>query len=486
LKLDRKPSASVLSRVGALSGFILVAAIGTLSFAAEFSGQVGLQSDVYMQSFPMGEGLSSSLTSISTQFELKEPSNEAGFRFGVDVGGMVSSQKEVWSLYSSELYLALRFVSDSKQSVHQISFLQKHLGLKENQQSPQWSELDSRWNLGIFEPRYQLDYLRPVSTGLTGLFYEAEVANESSGVWQIAVFGSPFFIPEQGAPISFNAGKCTPLSPWVSCPSSETLLLNQSTTILYDLKVPPLSELLLGKWGGGVHLGYQTSTWKLSGSYLYKPVNQIGIGFEAISFLDTPEVANVIIQPRVLYHHIIAADLAFGIAESADVWVSVVGERPGSDNFSPELTTQKITNAVLTSGGIDLEITRSWMAQFSYLNVQGGVGESVGPLMRESISPFDSRYNFSSAIRVGSRSDLPFVPASKARLQSFWTYDLKNKGSWLGIEAAILPDPQFAIQVGADFLSLLGRPTLPVGAGQTILTKYLSNDRVYGGISYVF
>ena len=67
-----------------------------------------------------------------------------------------------------------------------------------------------------------------------------------------------------------------------------------------------------------------------------------------------------------------------------------------------------------------------------------------------------------------------------------WLYDQEQKGSILSMLLGVQPVKAFNIQLGVDILGTDADDSTSAQAGQEFLQQYQANDRVYGGMQYVF
>jgi hypothetical protein len=365
-----------------------------------------------------------------------------------------------------------------------------------------WNHLDEEWRLGIWQPRYRWDYLRPDTVALTGLTIEVE-----QPLFKAVLFGTLVSVPERGVPISNDNGQLISDSPWFISPPNKIQVMDRDTPLKYDLQIPPMKDLLL-HWGvsGMVRVGDKTGPW-LSGGYAYKPMNQLLLMYQGQLVVDgnrsTVDVADVPVLPRVVYHHLISAEAGFN-HEVVSAWVSALMDRPGQD-YGPVLTRtwteQTVTRSIAISPTLQFHITdekeNRMKAEFSYLYQDGGNGPDVsgdGNALLGGQSVFESRYPYQSAVKAGGELDMPGLlstigihNAGTVVVASSLLYDTKNHGSILSMDFKYLPTSRWEIGLGADVLG--SQDPQGVGSKQTpndFIGRYQANDRVRAGVRYVF
>ena len=358
-----------------------------------------------------------------------------------------------------------------------LSPVQVALGRK----TESWNKLDQFWSLGIWEPRFRWDYLAPQEVGLMGTF-----ATLDQHWFRLTAFGSPIFIPERGVPVEFKDGVFTSLSPWFLNLPSQGNLLGTPTPIRYQLVSPSVMDIV-SHFGLGFlfRVGEKTGPWGSVG-YTYKPINQLLIGYDGKYDLSTTTIkANL--YPRVLYHELTSLEVGYG-GTPVEGWISMLKEQPIRDQTLPSLRTQEIQDSLALASmlGIDLwgKGASATRVELGSLLQWGGDAPDLGPDSQPGVNTFESRYPFQNAGVVSVKTPL------FGRLGRHWTvlgkmlYDFGNLGTILETEVKYSPNPKWMMTLGLEVLG--STRELQAGATMDFISRYRANDRVHGGISYVF
>ncbi len=345
----------------------------------------------------------------------------------------------------------------------------------------EWSLLDEAWKLGVWQPRLRWDYLQPQTAGLTGLFFEQQAGNWA----KLTLFGSPVFIPEQGAPFQVSNGQFHSSSPWFSPPLSSLDLFGRQTTVDYTLHTPSIRQIVQQpSWGVSGLVGQSQGPWGRV-SYAQKPVNQIMVDYDGTLDLSDLE-AKINIYPKVVQHHVgtIESGLNLGPVRS---WVSGLAEapvKPTYDSNRPERTQQMLGTSFAAGPGVDWDIVgtgaQAITAHASYIRLWGGEANDQGPLSPKNGSVFESRFPYRNAFNLGMT-----VPFYDFTSRGQFVYDTSQKAAIVSGGLQYHPGTHWVLSAGAD---LIGVEPLS-GAPQprtNMIRRFQTNDRAYGGVSYVF
>lgn len=362
----------------------------------------------------------------------------------------------------------------------------------------QWSSLDEIWEMGIWQPRFRWDYLRPESVGLGGVFLSVH-----QPAVQFTVMGSPGFIPERGVQVAFENGAVTSESPWFLPPPSEISVLGHKTAVSYNLILPRVSEVVR-RPGVNVQLrfGEETGPW-IAAAYAYKPMNQLLLAYDGYLQLNDQgdKKATATVFPRLLYHHL--NSLEAGIRQSSfRASVSALSERPVRDKTPAGWTTQEVEPALAVSPSVNFSLQgandESAQIGLSYLRVWGGSapdGGAGGSFVSSGGSVFESRYPFAQAAQFNLQTNLAALHPSwnwgrRINLDTRLLQDIRNQGTLLSWEMRFHPQSHLELALGADILGALGSDSHPDSAlsspSTNFIDRYRKNDRFHAGISYVF
>jgi hypothetical protein len=363
-----------------------------------------------------------------------------------------------------------------------LSFMpEKSVEITLGRKKKMWSQMDSFWQLGLWQPKYAIDTLRPEQQGLTGLFIDRNEEN-----FGFLFFASPIFIPTMGPEIREESGSLRSDSRWYKQPISEISFGQRVNSFVYKLDIPEVAKLAVNpSLGLSLRFGQQENGLSSRVSYARKPVNDLILkrkNFKAA----TQDRLDVTVQPDINFHHIYSADLGY---ENAFIKgsVSYVADQPFEKRPDKDQIQQKLYALQATSAQAELflEQALNWPVrlQAGWFKLQGGKLEDIADDgSPDDFQLFDRRMNFSNSLMFGIEGEMTRFAAKPLLGRLKYLYDQDQKGSLLSTEVSFFANANMAFLVGADFLGVDDENRDPNG----FLNQFRANDRIYGGLTYVF
>lgn len=348
-----------------------------------------------------------------------------------------------------------------------------------------WSQVDQDWQLGLWQPKSLLDSLRPEDQGLTGVFYKHQYDQ-----YEILAYASPVFIPTMGPEVKEKNGSLVSDSRWYRTPSQTFPLFGKDTSLVYDMDVPDIGRLV-GHAGGGIRMkigGQRDGFWS-SFNLGYKPVNSLLLKYRAKLFLpeQDPQTGEVTISPEVGRHTIWGGDIGYRVGDSMFA-ISFLQDKPDSavpdeswvlQNPQPLKAYSAHFESALSSGWFDTPVG----LKLSYLKIDGG---KIRDYDREGVefgAIFEDRTNFRNA--ASARLDFSTAVGGKRLMTAFkFMREFEQRGSLMNTEVMYYPTRPIALVLGVDILGVDDDSEANADTG--FLNQFRANDRVYGGMSYVF
>lgn len=392
---------------------------------------------------------------------------------GIDIGASYGiNVPDYLSIYAPEGYFRFMLGNEPRVNSPLLTFGRK---------KDRWSLLDSYWELGLWQPQYRWDFLRPEEQGLVGAFFELP-----KQAIRLVLFASPLFVPESGPSYRIRNGKLVSNNPWFFEPT-ESILINNTTAadVRYTPNIPPIEEIVRkGSFGGTVEVGARSAGLWARGSYIYKPRNQLALPFTGVLKLDSSgSYVDVQIYPKVPFHHLAAFDFGFK-GEKFSVWMSSLYDKPLGEEY-PDLNYQVLYPTFFASPGIEFSDTNSGGTTYglmvSYLSKTGEEPQEFGPAVNPQTPTFGLPYNFTNAGRAAVRLSFPV----KGQLRSSWslayTYNFDDEATWIKFVSDWMLTEKYRAAFEADLIGSTAPRT-----DNHFLSRYRGNDRVIGSVSMVF
>lgn len=344
------------------------------------------------------------------------------------------------------------------------------------------SEADQAFNLGLVNPYFTQDFLSFQKQGLVGLHYDLNTKNWGGGLSAL-----PIYLPNQGPSVQEKYGKIEGSNRWVKKPPAQFAFNDNNKEIVYSINYTEVSKLVFSPGAiAYARLGQVDNQVHFVASYSRRPMNEPVL--ERETYADLNVVGNVNLVPQVLYDDLYTADLRFK-NESVKTSLSYISDRPQNkiarDFYS--IQTLKPLNGMTASVDYSLETKSKNKYNFGLAlgAFSGGEIIDLNSDGTENIFTFSKqRLQYKMPTQVSFGSDLLSF-GSKTLYSNFkWLYDREQKGSVFTTEFNLNNESQkgLAAHLGFDILGTEEQKTDDIG----FIQQFQANDRVYGGLDYVF
>lgn len=346
-----------------------------------------------------------------------------------------------------------------------------------------WSRFDEQWGLGIWQPQLRWDYVNPEAQGLTGLF-----AHHESKKFRLLAYASPIFLPDQNPRFNIKDGQIESSNRWFRPPVSQLQIENGIDSIEYVVEKPSIEEVVVqDRWSYALSLAagdIDDGIWALA-SYAEKPLNQLHLG------IDPTQVLNIssgkftpIVHPVVVYHKLATVEAGYSGVDTHS-WLSVTWEKPEAPDIPAHWEQSELSKALYTSANLAHRLpgrlSRTKLT-WSYL-VRA---DEMAFNQRESVveGQIDSslqRFTFRNVGALQARSLWWATARSKFETVVRYLFSFEDNGEWLSFGLAYSPQKNWTWNLGFD---LFGAPEET--AAPSFFGYYQGNDRIQGGLTYVF
>ncbi len=454
-------------------------ALASFAYGA-VNGELSLENYQYLGDFEHHQSRSKNWIHFGLRGDAQNRYFEA--KYDLDVTDVSDSDVHSNYFLPAEAYITTNWLAESLK----ISFGRKVLT---------WSELDQDWNLGLWQPRWRWDYLKPKEFGFTGVFFEMKYP-----AFHFLAFVSPVFIPEHGAPIQNVNGQLRSGTRWFVSPPSEFEFKTQTTGITYDVDFDEGKIVSQESFGFLTQVGdLDQGVWARM-AYANKPLNQLGFDIMRNSFVDE---TNIYIRPRVLRHELTSMDLGYAHryyrVTVSYLFDSVKRDRvPTQNSFKTDDHSARLFSnqedvfyqdydpVQVFSTKIKFPFSQLIDRYFElkYFRAFGGESRTRGDGLFVNTIQFDSRLDFNNAIGISLRERLGQIRYFPIFGEISSLYDFDQKGSIISVLTHL--EATYALQFlfGFDLLSV--ETTDLDSRSNGFIDRYKSNDRFFVGMKYVF
>ncbi len=430
----------------------------------------------------------------STQF-LDTPERYADHSFFYDVSGVLSSSRSLLnSVNVAQMYWAWNLESNSSDGVHldpnipsgklsvqsvmsrdksqpEANELKLYIGRKKED----WSSLDERWGMGLFQPVYRWNPLDPSLQGLTGLFLKKKWNPQL----ETEIFYSDLFLPDQGPSFEIENGQFVEGNPWFRRPPQKVALYGSETDIHYNLIKPDVKDVALNKESIAFRIKGQIQRATVQMSLSRKPIFQLPIAYRGFFNIAKGNVVDADILPKVYFHTLYGGDASYQ-GEIMDIGMSVVHEIPDADrnHFDSGWTYPKYENTTMYSPYVRIRPTKKLGLLLQTLWMNGGGVTEVGPDADPNRDPLVTRYRFRQANQIILETKSLGSPRLSTQLS--YTESPFYKFKLLSFEA------HYLASVNTRFFAELDLIDSETNLSKNDISNYRDNDRGVVGGSYVF
>lgn len=336
-----------------------------------------------------------------------------------------------------------------------------------------WNELDGRWDLGVWQPMFKWNPLNPESQGLVGIFWEID-----KPFYNLLLFASPMFIPDQGASFEIKDGSFVRANPWAARPPESVRILGVETGIDYNVNMPDELEIVMQN-SFGLKASYgDPRSLRIQGSYTYKPANQLMLNYEGK--LNNGNLRSAVnIHPEVFYHSLAGLDVTYRRGRW-NMGVSGIYDHPTNSDSSPEFTHPVFSEALLSTAFIEWSNAR-WSFNLQYLEVFGGEVTEVGELASADRPPIMNRYPFTQAQQMAILYNSS-VGGRKVMTKMTYINSQKNQFDLVRLSARMQLSGLWSV-VGEMQLVKAERVNQ---RNRNDIAQFENNDRLMMGAAYVF
>lgn len=341
---------------------------------------------------------------------------------------------------------------------------------------------DSFFDLGLIQSHQTTDNINFSEGGLTGL-----MVHFYTGDFGFKAAYNPVFIPNQGPAVKAEDGKIVSSNRWAQKPPDQFKFGDQNKEIIYAIREYDISDIVLNSGVmGTVFFGGTQARPLLQLTYANQPVNELALSRDTFSDISTFK-GYVYLTPVVLMHEVAAGDINLDSGKFKSTF-SVITDNPTNKKAVELEAMQTLSPLTMVSvyAAYDMGSPgRELSVYAAAAKVQGGEIKDLQADGKESnISFATGRTQFKNPLRAGIKSDMFYIYNEAVNADVNVTYDQELKGSLLSMLVKYKLFKGGMINVGADLIGMQNDTTSE--SESNFLAQNKANDRVFGGLTYVF
>jgi hypothetical protein len=309
-------------------------------------------------------------------------------------------------------------------------------------------------------------------------------------------FTSPLHFPDQGPQYRLNNGRFESSNRWFEQPHTSFRFAGNNAIakdrpLNFEIDKPTEEEIIMhSSFGLGMRYEMEDGIWS-SLNYAYKPRNQIHLGIDTanggnIGQPQSPLEVTAKIHPKIIKHHVLTWEMGFDRVDDHG-WISFTGDYPNESGFPESYLEASLDPMLITAAGYEHYLFNwlgrpSWLA-YSYMRVfELGRSDKKGLIGEDQVKSSLDRYPFKDLASVDWRIKLNRSKRAEWSLRNRYSYSVPERGGWLSTSVE-LSQGALRWSVGAD---ILGADVDPASDKAGLFSTYRANDRVFGGVNYVF
>ncbi len=343
--------------------------------------------------------------------------------------------------------------------------------------------LDSYYNLGLYNSYFTNDFIGYKEQGLTGMHLQAY-----DGFWGFYLGLHPLYLPNQEPQVREEGGNLVSTNRWAQRPPPQFQFADKNHPIEYVIRDYKISDIItnLGHTASAF-IGDDSARPFVQLSYANHPVNEIPLMRDtygsAVDF-----VGHVNLSPVVTYHEVHSADVNFdflNIQTTASYMEDRVANKTAVENEALQNLAPLQVYGLFVAADVSPWVRRQLIFSIAAAEMKGGEIKDLDSMGKESIFTFSTRRTqFKAPVTLGVSTEMAFIRSKPLKTQVRWTYDRTDKGSLLSTQFGYELLTGMNLHVGADIVGV--ENSLPDDASSNFLDRNQANDRVYGGLQYVF
>ncbi|MCB9027018.1 MAG: hypothetical protein H6625_11910 [Bdellovibrionaceae bacterium] len=340
-----------------------------------------------------------------------------------------------------------------------------------------WSFVDEIWSVGLWEPALKNDGFNFSREGLAGFFY-----NLKSSPWFLTLYASPLFLPDQGPLVKVEKGQLISANRWFNNRVNSVRIGEIESPIVYNLHKPAIEDVLLqNSLAFDFGWGDREKGWRFHSAFADKAINQLFVGVRPIhnvSLKNVKRESELHLYPQVHRHRLLTAEVSY-FADKRGGWLSVNTDQPYEQNMDTTWITPAFVKEHIFSAGVDGEWKKNKVS-LSYFQRESEQAEPTSIFSAEDLSRLSDRYDFRKATLVNFQRKDSLGSYGQVKINLRWVHSLASDADMLSAQWEYNYFKDWSWLLGGDLIGTKNEDN------NDFFARNRSNDRIYGGMTYVF
>lgn len=355
------------------------------------------------------------------------------------------------------------------------------------------SEADRALGLGLVNPTLTTDQIEKTQQGVFGIHSRIQTAHSVLGTFGLSLTGQALYLPNQSPGVENKNKELIAVNRWAPAPPAKLRFNDELKDIEYAISDLDYAKIV-NQQGYMAQLDWAGESLMAKMGFGDMPLNDLTISREIFTDLDLRPKVNL--DPVVTRHQVAsfeASHVSLTSESEFKTTLGVLSSSPIEKNAEAGFETQKPQDAVVTSfitGWKNRHLESSFIQEIelTIANISGGqMRDEKASGEPAQITLANSRFQFTQPVQVLVKSvwldrknhiisnDTKFVhdrEQNGSLVDSKMTWQLKRYG--------------LRIDAGVTVLGVQNVDESLDDSDRGFLDKYSSQDRVYGGVTYVF
>lgn len=291
-----------------------------------------------------------------------------------------------------------------------------------------WSFVDRVWALGLWEPSLKVDGFQFNREGLTGFYY-----NQNFQSWNLTIFASPIFAPDQGPQVKVEQGKLVSYNRWFYNRVASVQIGEIESPLKYELEKPEFEDVIFNpSYAFDLGWGRDSEGGSVHFAFADKPINQLFIGVQPIHNIGLSNVnreTKIYLFPEVHRHKLYTMEIAYGLS-SWNMWMSLNVDEPYKEALDPRWIAPDFVREEIYSVGFNTQWAKNIIG-ISYLKNISEEPEVASAFQSEDLSSLSDRYVFNEVTQLSYQRNESLGKLGKLKFDLRWIRSIASNADML-------------------------------------------------------